>query len=149
MGAIRRELDRYPPQLITLSRPLPGDSWGRPEPRAVLPPIKDPRHPYRVAVALPPWVLADDPELRRWLFSYGAAIRLEGPRALVEEQRRWLQEALAALEPARAAEHDEECAGCSAAAGRRPRKQRRSSASGAAHPCPLCGSPWVPLAPLG
>jgi predicted kinase len=156
MVAIRRELDRYPPQLIHLSRPLPGDSWGRLEARADLPPAQDPRHPYRLEVALPPWVLADDPELRRWLFSYGAAIRLEAPRSLVQEQRRWLQDALAAMEP-QAAEHDEDFTGCSAAAtpgasgtaGRRPRKTRRSSASGAAHPCPLCGSPWVPLAPLG
>jgi hypothetical protein len=35
--AILRELDRYPPQAIRLSKPLPGDSWGRSEPRAVLP----------------------------------------------------------------------------------------------------------------
>ncbi len=96
MGSIRRELDRFPTSAIRLARPLPGHSWGRPEPRAVLPPAEDPRHPYPVEVALPPWVLAGDPELRRWLFSYGAAIRLEGPRALVEEHRRWLQDALKA-----------------------------------------------------
>lgn len=31
MAAVRRELDRYPPQSIRLSKPLPGDSWGRPD----------------------------------------------------------------------------------------------------------------------
>ena len=43
-------------------------------------------HPYRVEVALSPWVLDGAPALRRWLLSYGDALRLEGPRALVEEQ---------------------------------------------------------------
>jgi hypothetical protein len=38
--AILRELNRYPPQAIRLSQPLPGDSWGRPEARAVLPPAE-------------------------------------------------------------------------------------------------------------
>jgi len=37
-NAIHRELNRYSSQAIRLSQPLPGDSWGRPEPRAVLPP---------------------------------------------------------------------------------------------------------------
>ncbi len=44
-------------------------------------------HPYRVEVALPPWVLDGVTALRRWLLSYGGALWLEGPRALVEEQR--------------------------------------------------------------
>jgi len=44
-----------------------------------------------VEVALPPWVLDGDPALRRWLFSYGGALRLEGPQGLVEEQRHWLK----------------------------------------------------------
>ena len=48
-------------------------------------------HPYRVEVALPTWVLDDVPALRRWLLTYGDALRLEGPRALVEEQRQWRQ----------------------------------------------------------
>jgi hypothetical protein len=65
----------------------------------VLPPAADPRHPYRVEVALPPWVLDGDPALRRWLFSYGGALRLEGPQGLVEEQGHWLKEAFAALGP--------------------------------------------------
>jgi len=36
--AILRELNRDSPPAISLSQPLPGDRWGRPEPRAVLPP---------------------------------------------------------------------------------------------------------------
>ena len=65
----------------------------------MLPPAADPRHPYRVEVALPPWVLDGDPALRRWLFSYGGALRLEDPQGLVEEQSQWLKDALAALGP--------------------------------------------------
>ena len=48
-------------------------------------------HPYRVEVALPSWVLDGIAALRRWLLSYAGALRLEGPRALVEEQRQRLQ----------------------------------------------------------
>ncbi len=44
-------------------------------------------HPYRVEVALSPWVLDGVPALRRWLLSYGGALRLEVPRALAEQQR--------------------------------------------------------------
>jgi len=43
--AIRRELNRYSSQAIRLSQPLPGDSWGRPEARAVLSAAEDSRHP--------------------------------------------------------------------------------------------------------
>ncbi len=49
-------------------------------------------HPYRVEVALPLWVLDGVTALRRWLLSYAGALRLEGPRALVEEQRQWRQQ---------------------------------------------------------
>ena len=104
-------------------------------------------------VALPPWVLDGDPALRRWLFSYGGALRLEGPQGLVQEQRQWFKDALAALGPSPAEVPQEAPDRCGlvegAAAGRGPRKQRRTNASGLAHPYPLCGGPWVPLAPLG
>ena len=149
MAAVRRELERYAPQSIRLSKPLPGDSWGRREPRAVLPLADDPRHPYRVEVALPPWVLAGDPALRRWLFSYGTAICLDGPQGLVEEHRRWLKQALAAQGPTQ--EEEEQPSAETAVAmppARRAKKQRRPRACGPAHPCPICGGPWVPLAPL-
>ena len=64
-----------------------------------------------------------------------------------------LKEALAALGPSPAESSQEAPDRCGGqeedGAGRGPRKQRRTSASGLAHPCPLCGGPWVPLAPLG
>jgi hypothetical protein len=44
-------------------------------------------HPYRVEVALPPWVFDGVPALRRWLFPNAGALWLEGPRALAEQQR--------------------------------------------------------------
>ena len=44
-------------------------------------------------------MLRDDPELRRWIFSLGAGIRIEAPASLVEEQRRWLADALRLYEP--------------------------------------------------
>ncbi|MFM7285967.1 MAG: AAA family ATPase [Cyanobium sp.] len=157
MAALRRELERYPAHCLQLSRPLPGDSWGRREPRAVLPVVDDARHPYRLEVSLPPWVLADDPALRRWLFSYGAAIRLEGPEALVAEHRRWLKEALAAQRPCPVEERgslpvssgeDPATATDHPSSPRRRRKQRQPHADRPAHPCPLCGGPMVPLAPV-
>jgi len=46
-------------------------------------------HPYRMELALPPWVLDGVPALRRWLFSCGCSLRLEGLRALVVVQRQW------------------------------------------------------------
>ena len=48
-------------------------------------------HPYRVEVALPPWVLDGVPALRRWLFSYAGALCLDGPQSLVVVQRQWQQ----------------------------------------------------------
>ena len=95
MVEIRRELDRFDQAAVRLSRPLPGDDWGRSDgPRQCLPWNDDPRHPYAVEIDLPGWVLRKDQELRRWLFAYGAALRLQGPEELVEEQRRWLAAAI-------------------------------------------------------
>jgi len=113
MARVRQELQRYPRQAVRLAPPLPGHSWGRPlrasagggngsegrrcggGDRRSLVASADPLHPYPVEVDLPPWVLADDPELRRWLFSYGGAVRIEAPAALVREHREWLMAALA------------------------------------------------------
>ncbi len=78
-----RELDHYPPQAIRLSQPLPGDSWGRPEPRAVLPPAADPRHPYRVEVALPRWVLAQRRSRGRGRLYLMSSIAGEAPISLM------------------------------------------------------------------
>jgi len=79
---------------------LPGHSWGRTEPQQlVMTSDSDVLHPYPVELDLPEWVLRDDPELRRWIFSLGAGIRIEAPASLVEEQRRWLTDALRIYEP--------------------------------------------------
>ena len=97
MADIRLELDRFQPSAVRLAAALPGDSWGRPERGSKgLRAGGDPHHPYPVEVDLPVWVLEQDQELRRWLFSYGAAIRLEAPSELVAELRCWHQEALQA-----------------------------------------------------
>ena len=96
MKAIRRELDRFLPAAIRLSAPLPGDSWGATPPRRYSLQVDgDPLHPYPVEVDLPGWVLDGDGELRRWLLSYGNAIRLEAPQSLVAEHRDALRQALA------------------------------------------------------
>jgi hypothetical protein len=95
MAPLRRELDRFAPAAVRLAAALPGDSWGRTE-RGYrgLVASGDPRHPYPVEIDLPRWVLDHDPELRRWLFAYGAAVRIEAPAALVAEHQRWLLLAL-------------------------------------------------------
>jgi hypothetical protein len=100
MAVVRQELERFLPCNLRLSRPLPGHSWGRTEPQQlVMTSDSDVLHPYPVELDLPEWVLRDDPELRRWIFSLGAGIRIEAPASLVEEQRRWLADALRLYEP--------------------------------------------------
>lgn len=95
MADVRRDLDRFDPAAVRLAAALPTDSWGRPERGSRgLHAGDDPRHPYPVEVDLPSWIVAGDGELRRWLFSYGPAIRLEEPTELVAEHRQWLLAAL-------------------------------------------------------
>lgn len=97
MTTVRRDLERFAASAIRLSQPLPGDSWGPTlQRRYALQADEDPSHPYPVEIDLPPWVLAGDRELRRWLLSHGPAIRLEAPSALVNEHRLALTQALQA-----------------------------------------------------
>jgi hypothetical protein len=42
-------------------------------------------HPYPLEIDLPPWTLAADVDFRRWLFGFGAGVRIETPLALAEE----------------------------------------------------------------
>jgi hypothetical protein len=49
-----------------------------------------------VEIDLPPWSVARDPELRRWLFSFGGGVRIDAPLALRQEHQQWLKAALAA-----------------------------------------------------
>jgi predicted kinase len=100
MARLRRDLERFHPNAIRLSAPLPGDSWGSsPQRRYELQADDDPHHPYPVEIDLPAWVLEGDPDLRRWLLAHGADIRLEAPTALVEEHRRTLTQALSLYAP--------------------------------------------------
>ena len=100
LAALRRDLDRFWPAAVRLAAALPGDSWGRPQQgSAGLTASADSDLPYPVEVDLPLWVVSGDDELRRWLFSYGAAIRIEAPAELAAEHRRWLRAALAVYRP--------------------------------------------------
>jgi predicted kinase len=93
---LREGLGRYPLEQTRLSRPLPGESWWH-HPRA--PHVLEPNpahdsHPYPVELDLPPWTLAHDVDLRRWLFGFGAGIRIEQPSALRQELLRRCQDVL-------------------------------------------------------
>ncbi|MEB3360595.1 MAG: hypothetical protein VKI42_00540, partial [Synechococcaceae cyanobacterium] len=94
---LREGLGRYPLEQTRLSRPLPGESWWH-HPRA--PHVLEPNpphdsHPYPVELDLPPWTLAHDVDLRRWLFGFGAGIRIEQPTDLRQELLRRCQQVLA------------------------------------------------------
>jgi hypothetical protein len=52
-------------------------------------------HPHPVEIDLPSWILSGGMELRRWLFSFGSAIRIEAPEALRVEQQGMALEVLA------------------------------------------------------
>jgi hypothetical protein len=100
LAALRRDLDRFWPAAVRLAAALPGDSWGRQQQGcAGLTASAASDLPYPVEVDLPLWVVSGDGELRRWLFSYGAAIRIEAPAELAAEHRRWLRAALAVYRP--------------------------------------------------
>ena len=52
-------------------------------------------HPYPVELDLPTWTLARDVDLRRWLFGFGAGLRIEQPTALRLELLERCREVLA------------------------------------------------------
>ena len=52
-------------------------------------------HPHPVEIDLPSWILSGGIALRRWLFSFGSAIRIEAPQALRLEQQGMALELLA------------------------------------------------------
>jgi predicted kinase len=52
-------------------------------------------HPHPVEIDLPSWILSGGIALRRWLFSFGSAIRIEAPEALRVEQQGMALEVLA------------------------------------------------------
>jgi hypothetical protein len=85
---LREGLQRFPLRHTRLSRPLPDDPW-RPPPQAPcqLAPSPGDSHPYPVEIDLPPWTLAADVDFRRWIFGFGAGVRIESPAALAAEHR--------------------------------------------------------------
>ncbi len=73
-----------------------GPGWTHPALAQVLAPNPTgDSHPHPVEIDLPPWILTQGVELRRWLFSHGSAIRLEAPEALRQEQQGQALEMLA------------------------------------------------------
>ena len=52
-------------------------------------------HPHPVEIDLPRWILSRGMELRRWLFGFGSAIRIEAPQVLRVEQQGLALELLA------------------------------------------------------
>ncbi len=52
-------------------------------------------HPHPVEIDLPSWILSRGMELRRWLYGFGSAIRIEAPEALRVEQQGMALELLA------------------------------------------------------
>jgi predicted kinase len=83
---LREGLQRFPLSHTRLSLPLPGDPWNPPPqaPCRLEPRVGD-SHPYPLEIDLPPWTLAADVDFRRWLFGFGAGVRIETPLALAEE----------------------------------------------------------------
>ncbi|MCP9883625.1 AAA family ATPase [Synechococcus sp. ATX 2A4] len=92
---LREGLQRFPLECIRLSKPLPGDDWWRhPDAPHVLEP-GDGSHPYPIEIDLPPWTLAGDIDLRRWLFGFGNGVIIEGPELLRREHRERAEEVAA------------------------------------------------------
>ena len=52
-------------------------------------------HPHPVEIDLPSWILGGGIALRRWLFGFGSAIRIEAPQVLRAEQQGLALEVLA------------------------------------------------------
>jgi hypothetical protein len=63
--------------------------------QTLVPNPPDDSHPHPVEIDLPRWILSRGMELRRWLFSFGSAIRIEAPEALQAEQQGMALEVLA------------------------------------------------------
>lgn len=98
---IREGLQRYPLEHTRFSRPLPGEHWWhhRKAPHVLEPGSPADTHPYPVEIDLPAWTVAQDIDLRTWLFGFGAGIRIESPDALRQEHQARLVAALAVYGP--------------------------------------------------
>ena len=102
MAEIQQELGRFHPGCVRLAPPLPGDPWW-PSTSAwcCLRAELGASHPYPLKLDLPPWVISNAQDLRRWLLSWGAGLQIEGPAGLQGERLRWL----AAQQPANPAQY--------------------------------------------
>ena len=82
---IREEPNRYPPEHTATSRPIPGvSSWPAGPLDGLEPNAAEDSHPYPVELRLPRWTVAEDWDLRSWLFRWGNGVRIEQPLALRE-----------------------------------------------------------------
>jgi hypothetical protein len=83
------------------SKPLAGEHWWHHPnaPHVLEPGSPSDTHPYPVELDLPPWTVERDIDLRNWLFSFGAGIRIDSPEALRYEHRQKLETALAVYQP--------------------------------------------------
>jgi hypothetical protein len=82
---IHEEPNRFPPEHTAYSKPIPNlSSWqAGPLERLEPNPASD-SHPYPVELRLPRWSVAEDWDLRSWLFRWGNGVRIEQPHALRE-----------------------------------------------------------------
>lgn len=89
---IREEPNRYPPEHTAYSKPIPGlSSWpAGPLDRLEPNPATD-SHPYPVELRLPRWTVAEDWDLRSWLFRWGNGVRIEQPQSLRDQHLRQAQ----------------------------------------------------------
>ena len=82
---IREEPNRYPPEHTAYSKPIPGlSTWPQGSLDRLEPNPASDSHPYPVELRLPRWTVAEDWDLRSWLFRWGNGIRIEQPLLLRE-----------------------------------------------------------------
>ena len=82
---IREEPRRFPLEHTRYSKPIPSLSTWQAGPLDLLEPNpKGDRYPYPVEVLLPRWTVADDWDLRNWLFRWGAGLRIDSLSAVRE-----------------------------------------------------------------
>ncbi|MCS5699769.1 WYL domain-containing protein [Cyanobium sp. FGCU-52] len=95
---IREGVQRYPIEQTRFSLPLPGDAWWHhpKAPHVLAPNLEGDSHPYPVELDLPPWTVAEDVDLRSWLFGFGGGIRIEAPEAVRLELIQRCRDTLAA-----------------------------------------------------
>jgi len=82
---IREEPNRFPPEHTAYSQPIPDvSSWQAGPLERLEPNPANDSHPYPVELRLPRWTVAEDWDLRSWLFRWGNGVRIEQPLALRE-----------------------------------------------------------------